>query len=208
MNTIFRYARSTALVAAVGLAAIGLTACGTTETSSGGPTNIQKHSLATDSTTSPAPESTDLSPLGETDPTMKTHAMEAPAKLVPVAMRAGTHKSFDRVVVEFTGEGTPGWHVDYIPTPQQQASGQDLPVSGDSFLNVNIDGTTYPFEIGVPEQELTPVKGAGPAVNEVVSGGTFEGRSQFIIGLNGAPRPYSVSFLEDPKRLVIDFEQN
>ncbi|MEJ5927914.1 hypothetical protein WG915_04685 [Corynebacterium sp. H128] len=203
MNALTRVVRSSSVVAILGLAA-GLVACGSNQTSSGGPTQIQQQSLSADGSNSASA----IQPLGDTNSTMKTQRAEAPAKLVPTAMRAGAHQNFDRVVIELAGEGTPGWHVDYTTTPQQQASGLDLKVSGDSFLNVNIDGTTYPFEVGIPDPELTPVKGEGPAVVEVVSGGTFEGRSQFVIGLKGDRRPYSVAFLEDPKRLVIDFEQS
>lgn len=205
MTAFPRALRTAALVAALGLSAVGAAACDSGETSSGGPTNIQKQGL----TSNPQKTSTsDIAPLGEANSAMKTQPASAPAKLVPVAMRTGTHQGFDRVVVEFTGEGTPGWHVDYVQLPQQQASGQELKVSGESYLNVNVDGTTYPFEIGVTEANLPPTAGTGPAVAEVISGGTFEGRSQFVIGLKGGPRPYSVSYIEDPKRLVIDFNQN
>ncbi|QGU02801.1 hypothetical protein CKALI_09730 [Corynebacterium kalinowskii] len=197
--------RTAALVAAIGLSAVGIAACDSDETSSGGPTQIQKQSLTSDSQQS---STSNIAPLGQANSTMKTQPVEVPAKLVPVAMRTGTHQGFDRVVIELTGEGKPGWHIDYVPLPQQQASGQELKVSGDTFLNVNIDGTTYPFEIGVEATDLPATVGSGPAVAEVISGGTFEGRSQFVIGLKGSPRPYSVSYLEDPKRLVIDFTEN
>lgn len=205
MKAFPRTIRSAALVAAIGLSALGAAACEDNETSSGGPTNVQKQGLTSNSQ---QPSASDIAPLGKANSTMKTQAVETPAKLVPVAMRTGTHQGFDRVVIELTGEGRPGWHVDYVPIPQQQASGETLKVSGESFLNVNIDGTTYPFEIGIQGTDLPPTPGAGPAVAEVISGGTFEGRSQFVIGLKGNPRPYSVSYLEDPKRLVIDFEAN
>lgn len=202
MTTSLHTFRTVALGLALALGTGGVVACGSEPTSSGGPTNIQQQSFASGSGSS---TSTRLMPLGEASSTMKSKTAEAPAKLVPAKLRTGTHQGFDRVVVEFVGEGTPGWHIDYTPTPFQQASGEELKMTGDTFLNINIDGTTYPFEIGVEAPELLPVKGKGPAVMEVVSGGTFEGRSQFVVGLRGDRRPYSVAFIENPKRLVIDF---
>ncbi|WP_201775208.1 AMIN-like domain-containing (lipo)protein [Corynebacterium epidermidicanis] len=118
-------------------------------------------------------------------------------------MRVGHHEDFDRVVFDLEGDGNPGWFTNYTDTATQQASGQPLNVAGQSFLNINIDGTTYPFELGI-QQQLDPIKGAGGPVAEVVSGGTFEGRSQFVIGINAKDAPYSVTYLENPKRLVVD----
>ncbi|MEJ5997517.1 AMIN-like domain-containing (lipo)protein [Corynebacterium sp. H130] len=201
MTAFSRTLQFAAVLTALSISATALSACDDEKSATGsqGGSSIQQQGIASPS---------DIAPLGEANPTMKTKSVEAPAKLVPVAMRAGTHEGFDRVVIELTGEGTPGWHVDYTPLPTQQGSGQEMKVNGDTFLNVSIDGTTYPFELGLQANDLTPVAGEGPAVAEVISGGTFEGRSQFIVGLRGERRPYAVSFIEDPKRLVIDFNQN
>lgn len=191
----------------LGVTALGVTACSSEQMSEGGPSVT----ASTQSQSATQPQSlaaTTITPLGEANPTRKTQAVQAPAKLVPTAMRVGTHEGFDRVVIELAGEGTPGWHIDYTQAPQQQASGEQLKIAGGSFLDVNIDGTTYPFELGLEPANLTPAMNSGPVVAEVISGGTFEGRSQFIIGVNGGQRPYSVSYLEDPKRLVIDFHHN
>lgn len=207
MSTFHQTTRFLASIIGLGLLTTGVVACGSDEvaTSSGGPTNIQKQALTSDVRTAPSSAAA-ATQLGTASPSMKTKTAQAPSKLVPIAMRAGTHQGFDRVVIELAGDGTPGWHVDYAPVAQQQASGNELRVQGQSFLNVNIDGTTYPFEVGMEAKELTPVSGEGPAVAEVVSGGTFEGRSQFVIGLKGDRLPYSVTYLEDPKRIVIDFQ--
>ncbi|WP_237559163.1 AMIN domain-containing protein [Corynebacterium renale] len=40
-------------------------------------------------------------------------------------------------------------------------------------------------------------------VTEVVEAGTFEARTQYVIGLK-SEAPYSVQVLQDPTRLVID----
>ena len=53
------------------------------------------------------------------------------------------------------------------------------------------------------DPNIGTVPGAGGVVTQVLSGGTFEARSQFVIGLDGR-HPYSVQVLNEPTRLVID----
>lgn len=144
-----------------------------------------------------------ISPLGEADSTMKTLRPTAPSQLVVTNVRLGVHDRFERVVFDLEGEGDPGWFVDYTDKPMQQGSGNLINHAGRIALNVNIDGTVYPHELGREDPELTSVPGQGGFVSEVVSAGTYEGRSQFAIGLDES-RPYSIQVLEEPKRLVID----
>ncbi|MDU0478771.1 hypothetical protein QVA66_05915 [Staphylococcus chromogenes] len=192
--------RNLAVFAATAVSAAALVACG-----AGGPDSPQGgNTIQQQSLTADQKNDNKLAPLGKADSSQKTQAPGASGKLVPTGIRVGSHDQFDRVVIDLQGEGTPGWFTNYTDTATQQASGQPVKVAGQSFLNVNVDGTTYPFEIGVQDQKLEPVKGPGRAVAEVVSSGTFEGRSQFIIGLNTKDAPYSVVFLDNPKRLVID----
>ena len=146
-----------------------------------------------------------LKPLGSANPSPKTQRPSEPAQLAVAGVRVGNHEGFDRVVVDLAGDGDPGWFVDYTPTPLQATIGRPLPVSGSAFLNVNVDGTVYPGELGLDE---TGVEHLSPTSNivDVASGGTYEGRSQIVVGLR-AEAPYSVQVLEDPKRLVIDIVQ-
>ncbi len=147
-----------------------------------------------------------LTPLGDADTAVKTQRPEAPAQLMVVNVRVGSHEGFDRVVFDLAGSGNPGWFIDYTTQPSQQGSGNPVPYDGTVALNVNIDGTAYPFELGMEDPQLGRVPGSGN-VNEVISVGTFEGRSQFIIGLQ-RQSAYSVEVLEDPKRLVVDIVQS
>ena len=121
-------------------------------------------------------------------------------------VRVGAHEGFDRVVVDLEGKGTPGWFVDYTSTPMQETTGQPLKVAGNAFLNINVDGTVYPFELG--KDNDVPVTMAGDTGNviDVISAGTYEGRSQIVVGLR-SELPYSVQVLENPKRVVVDIVQ-
>lgn len=136
---------------------------------------------------------------------MKTLRPSEPSQLIVTGVRTGSHSGFDRVVFDLEGEGNPGWFIDYTTSASQQGSGNPITFTGTTALNVNIDGTVYPHEIGKEAPNLSVTEGAGN-ITEVISAGTFEGRSQFIVGLNTSV-PYSVQVLENPKRLVIDLVQ-
>ncbi|AKK04932.1 hypothetical protein CMUST_02940 [Corynebacterium mustelae] len=192
-------------LAITALCALGLSACGSNPTTTDTTTmksSVGQSSAAPHSDT-PTTETTDT-PTTAADASMKTQAPKTPAQLVPTAVRLGTHEGYDRVVIELHGTGTPGWWVDYDEKPAQHGSGTPVEFLGDSALNVNIDGVSLPFEVGLEDPELAAAEGAGPVVRQVQSLGTFEGRAQFVIGINGAPKPYSVQVLENPSRVVID----
>lgn len=135
---------------------------------------------------------------------MKTQRPSAPAQLAVTNVKVENHEGFDRVIFELQGTGEPGWFIDYTPTPVQQGSGSPIQFNGHTALNVNIDGTVYPFELGIENNNVGIIPGSGKTITEVHSVGTFEGRSQFVIGLNGNSRPYSVQRQADPSQITID----
>lgn len=195
---------------AVGLAAVatlGLAACG--DNGGSGPGTLTATETLSASTT--GDDAAGMSPnagvtaLGDADTSMKTLRPAAPSQLVVTDVRVGSHQGFDRVVLDLAGEGDPGWFIDYTTNPTQQGSGHSVDFNGTVAMNVNLDGTVYPFDLGIEDPQLGTVEGTGK-VTEVISTGTFEGRSQFVIGLR-EQLPYSVQVLEDPKRVVIDIVQ-
>lgn len=161
-------------------------------------------STATVTPTAPSPAApAGLTPLGDANLEMKTLRPPAPSELVVTDVRVGKHEGFDRVVFEFVGDGSPGWFIDYTDSPAQQGSGNPIAYEGSTALDVSIDGTAYPFQLNMEDPNIGTVNGAGGLVTQVVSGGTFEARSQFVIGLDER-HPYSVQVLRGPTRLVID----
>lgn len=171
-------------------------------------TSTPHSTLSAVAQTVPAQASTEssagISALGNTDTAMKTQRLQAPAQLLVTGVRVGKHDGFTRVVFDLDGQGSPGWFVDYTDSPQQQGSGNPIPFNGTTALNVNIDGTVLPFEVNRTDPNIGTVDGQG-AVTHIIPAGTFEGRSQFIVGLDGA-HPYSVQVLPNPTRLVIDIQ--
>ncbi|MCP1387788.1 hypothetical protein M5J20_06235 [Corynebacterium sp. TA-R-1] len=153
------------------------------------------------------PSTSALQPLGTADPSPKTQRPSEPALLAVAGVRIGNHQGFDRVVVDLEGDGDPGWYVDYTSTPMHGTVGRPLTVSGNAFLNINIDGTVPPSQLGIDTSMPVERYSATGNIVDVVNGGTYEGRSQVVVGLR-SEAPYSVQVLEDPKRLVIDIVQN
>ncbi|MDK8551483.1 hypothetical protein QP907_04035 [Corynebacterium pseudodiphtheriticum] len=128
--------------------------------------------------------------------------------LSPTDVRTGTHQGFDRVVFEFAGVGKPGWFTHYTDTPAQPGSGFPVEYQGNTALNIAIEGTPAPIDPQKQAQWIdlnASFPGAG-SVAEVKLAGAFEAQSKFIIGLD-KPRPYSVTRLENPTRVVVDIQK-
>ncbi|ANE03303.1 AMIN-like domain-containing (lipo)protein [Corynebacterium crudilactis] len=191
------------VLAILSASALALAGCGTSTSSTPAGSATQTMSATADGAQLSNQASTGPTALGEADVAMKTLRPEAPAQLMVTGVRIGSHSGFDRVVFDLTGQGDPGWFIDYTSNPTQQGSGNPIKFTGDTALNVNIDGTVYPFDLGLEDPAIGTVDGSGSIVSQVISAGTFEGRSQFVIGLNGK-HPYSVNVLQDPPRLVVD----
>ena len=124
-----------------------------------------------------------------------------PAKaLALTGMRAARHEGFARVVLEFSGEGTPGvWRAAWTEEAVEQGRGLPIQVEGEAVLDLVIDGTPMTAsESSYPSGTHTR---AGDL--DVVSDGTFEDNTHVVIG---APteRQFQVGFLSNPSRLVVD----
>ncbi|UFU07826.1 AMIN-like domain-containing (lipo)protein [Ruania halotolerans] len=127
------------------------------------------------------------------------------ADLLLVDARTGAHEGFDRVVIDFEGSGTPGWTAEYVDEAFQDGSGHPITLEGDAVLEVRLEGTRYPektddyFSPTVLEHE-------GEQVEQVDVGGTFEGYTQVVLGLDEPGAPFRVFSLTDPIRVVIDVQ--
>ena len=117
-------------------------------------------------------------------------------------IRVGEHDDFDRLVLEFRGRGTPGWDVRYVKRGRQEGSGDVIPLQGEAVLQVAASGTTWPGKgyYSGPER-LDP---DGDVIEEVWVGGTFEGYTHILLGIDDGRTPFRVFTLKDPTRLVVD----
>ena len=120
--------------------------------------------------------------------------------LALTGIRAATHEGFTRVVLEFSGEGTPGvWRGAWTDEALEQGRGLPIQVEGQAFLDLVIDGTPMtatanPYPSGTHTH-------AGDL--DVVSDGTFEDNTHVVIGAP-ATRQFQIGFLSNPVRMVID----
>lgn len=120
--------------------------------------------------------------------------------LALTGIRAATHEGFTRVVLEFSGEGTPGvWSAAWTDEAVEQGRGLPIQVEGQAFLDLVIDGTPMTAS-NTPYPSGTHTR-AGDL--DVVSDGTFEDNTHVVIGAPAA-RQFQIGFLSDPVRMVID----
>ena len=120
--------------------------------------------------------------------------------LALTGIRAATHEGFTRVVLEFSGEGTPGvWRGAWTDEALEQGRGLPIQVEGQAFLDLIIDGTPMTATAN-PYPSGTHTR-AGYL--DVVSDGTFEDNTHVVIGAP-APRQFQIGFLSNPVRMVID----
>lgn len=185
-----------------------LTACGTgsevTEPSAA--TASPESVAATTTQDAPATESTVSAAASPAAPAaFNTFAPpEGAPELTLQDIRVGSHETYDRVVFEFSGDGLPGYRIQYTDKALQQASGHELAVSGNDILEVLIEGTPMDRLPSNPDLiSAGPYQLATGNVAGITNGGTFENQSQFFIGLD-RQRSFEATVLESPTRLVID----
>lgn len=120
--------------------------------------------------------------------------------LALTGIRAAAHEGFTRVVLEFSGEGTPGVrHAAWTDEAVEQGRGLPIQVEGGTVLDLVIDGTPMtatenPYPSGTHTR-------AGDL--DIVSDGTFEDNTHVVIGAPAA-REFQIGFLSNPVRMVID----
>lgn len=157
-------------------------------------------SSSSTSTSSTVLEGADTAPVSVPAPAMD------PAQLVGV--RVGSHDGYDRVVFEFRG-GVPGYDVAYLDgPPTEDGSGRPVEVAGDAVLSVRMtpaSGVRFSPD-GYEATYTGPDRLEGEdlgSILEVVRAGDFEAQSTWLLGTS-SERPFVVSTLEEPARLIVD----
>ena len=120
-------------------------------------------------------------------------------------VRVGHHTGFDRVVWQFPGSGRPTYRVHYVEEPTADGSGDAVDVAGDAFLEVMITTVGIPSDSTPRPRNASAASIAGTVVAQAlpVYGG-FEGYGQAFVGVRDRERPFKVSVLRNPTRLVVD----
>ncbi len=127
------------------------------------------------------------------------------ARLTVTGIRVGSHPTFDRVVFDVAGTGTPGWLVQHVATASEDASGEKVPILSDGIVQVVLTGMGYPSDTGYAEWAGDPISIEGFAqLWEVHFVGTFEGQTQAFLGTKDDDAAFRVFSLADPARVVVD----
>ncbi len=200
-----------------------LAACSSDEPSSGGSVVPASTTTTQPATTQPAtiePATTDpvstgpvtTEPVGSepctTHGDMNRQVSDDPtlmSSMVGVDIRTGAHECFERIVIEFAGDGDmPGWSVEYVDDPVRLGESDEfVTIDGAATLQVvarswmpdmagnGYDGPTQVFPTDVSH------------ILELRQTENSEGVTIWSIGLD-AGYPFTVDVFTDPGRLVID----
>lgn len=123
-------------------------------------------------------------------------------------VRVGSYEDFDRVVFELAGDGPAGWHIAYEDTPTTPGQGAPIAIDGEAFLAVFIRGVAIPPDAPAHDPwDGERLDGpAGATVAEIVHAGIYEGQHDFFIGVR-EKAPFGVVRLDDPQRIVVEFDR-
>lgn len=213
-----------AVVALLALLVVGLAACtdeesstGTTVVTTTPPTTSQAASTVAPTTTTPAvttaptttPATTAVTTAPCAAPTGTDEFVDGfpmrMSSLVGVDIRTGAHPCFERVVIELGGVGEmPGVRVGYVDDPVTLSpSDETVDIVGDATLLIAVaawmpdmegNGWSGPSDITPRNVEH---------VLELRQVENFEGMHQWAVGLD-EERPFDVTFLDSPPRIVVD----
>lgn len=189
--------------------ALALTACGGGGTPATTPTPTPSPTLTRTESASPDASPTDCPPFGSTDETTSDDPL-ALSTLTGASMRVGRHDCFERFVFEMAGSGgDPGWRVRYVDPLTGQGSGEPIELLGSATIEILVGAMTVTEFEGRPD-EWPPFEGP----DDIVTSGYaallearnlygFEGTTQIGLGVDRV-RPFRVSWLDGPPRLVVD----
>ena len=119
-------------------------------------------------------------------------------------IQANAHADYDRVVLEFTADSVPGYHVAYAETPARECgSGDVVQVAGDVQLLVRIEPARAHTEDGTPTAVARHATPGLTVVREMKLICDFEGQVEWVLGLAASHR-YRVLEPSGAARLVID----
>jgi hypothetical protein len=143
-----------------------------------------------------------------TKPFSRAHNSSNQASYIKV-VRAAKQAGFDRVVYEFEGP-FPNYRIEYLNGRlyDTEAGRQHIRQAGNVFLQINF----FVIPTGDEQLRFTNAKNfvprgrlRMPSLQSVKDKVLFEGYYDFLMGVSSR-KPYRVTELSNPSRLVIDFQ--
>ncbi|HEX8133664.1 MAG TPA: hypothetical protein VF880_09580 [Actinomycetes bacterium] len=120
-----------------------------------------------------------------------------------VAVGAGRHAGFDRVVFEFRGAVPATRRIRYVDQLTEDASGEPVSLAGGASLEVVFEGANAHDGRGRPTVSPRRFSPGFTALKQVAQTGDFEAVVSYGLGVD-RQRPFKVSTLSGTSRLVID----
>jgi hypothetical protein len=154
----------------------------------------------------PAPTTVACPPVGDTAPAEVNFGVEGLSSLVGTEIRTGAHDCYERIVIELAGEGTlPGYSVAYQTgrITRGQTGDQVVDLRGAADLQIVVQSWMGSMEDGTlwGEQSIVPTN--VQHILELYLADNWEGHMVWGVGLD-EERPFRVSTLTDPPRVVVD----
>ncbi|CAM2741230.1 hypothetical protein ACSL103130_00475 [Actinomyces slackii] len=131
------------------------------------------------------------------------------SQLTITDVRSGWHEDegYDRVVVEFAGQGTPGWMapqwVDQATTP---GKGDPISIEGQYILVITGTGAAAVPDAQTEYSGPTDITVDGTGIRAAHIDAPFEGEYQIVLGTD--TQDFRIFTLDSPTRLVIDVLRN
>lgn len=128
------------------------------------------------------------------------------AELVLTEVRVAEHPTFDRLVLEFEGDGVPGWRVGYVDEASTAGKGDPIDLDTDALLRVSATHVMAADMSGYYDgpRQFDPDT---EVIDEVFVDGTFEGETVVVLGLDDV-EVFRVFTLTEPSRLVVDVQDS
>ncbi len=121
----------------------------------------------------------------------KTNPVMAPGPIV--ALRAGRHTCYDRLVVDVRGPA-PGFSARYVTTVRADGSGLPVTVPGGARIEFVVRAPAHNVDTGATTLGALPSVAGFTTLRSVVAAGDFEGISTFGVGVR-ARLPFRVFVL-------------
>ena len=122
------------------------------------------------------------------------------------SVRVARHPEFDRVVLEFSEDELPGYHLEYIDRPVRACgSGDVVPLPGDAWLSVRLTPSQAHDESGRATLRGRTIRPSVANILEMRMVCDFEGQVEWVLAVR-SPGRFRVLELFEPSRLAIDVQ--
>ena len=143
-----------------------------------------------------------------TKPVSRDHSANSEVTYIKT-VRTAKHKEYDRVVFEFTGR-IPNYRIEYLKSHFYEGEAGRVRIKSPGQAFVQLEFFTIPVsdeQLKFSEEKEFVPKGRlrMRTVQSVKDQAFFEGFYDFVVGV-GSRKPFRISELSNPSRVVIDFK--